>query len=151
MTQETVRYRNFNIHFPGAGFNKVKQAIIGKRIASIQQDDDFKATVTLDDGTLLQVEGNEGGCECANGDWPISNLLANMTRPKGRIMNAWIDNQITVDDHFMEIGGPITVFIMVEGEEYPLVEFTGYDNGWYGHGFYCRVSQIIPPESGHGK
>lgn len=49
------------MHFPGAGFDKVKQAIIGKRITSIRQDGEFKATVTLDDGTLLQVEGNEGG------------------------------------------------------------------------------------------
>lgn len=145
MTEETGRYLNYNTHFPGGDFEKIKEIIIGKQITNIQQEDDFKATVTLSDGVTLQVEGNEGLC-CESGDWPIRNLLANMAKPKGRIMNAWIDNQIKEDEDFGEIRGPISLFIMAEGTEYPLVEFNGYDNGCYGQGFYCRVTRIIPPE-----
>ena len=146
MTEETGRYLNYNTHFPGGDFEKIKEIIIGKQITNIQQEDDFKATVTLSDGVTLQVEGNEGLC-CESGDWPIRNLLANMAKPKGRIMNAWIDNQIKEDEDFGEIRGPISLFIMAEGTEYPLVEFNGYDNGCYGQGFYCRVTRIIPPEN----
>lgn len=145
MTEETGRYLNYNTHFPGGDFEKIKEIIIGKQITNIQQEDDFKATVTLSDGVTLQVEGNENVC-CESGDWPIRNLLANMAKPKGRIMNAWIDNQIKEDEDFGEIRGPISLFIMAEGTEYPLVEFNGYDNGCYGQGFYCRVTRIIPPE-----
>lgn len=146
MTEETGRYLNYNTHFPGGDFDKIKEVVIGKQITSIEQKGPFKAVVTLDDGAILQLEGNEGVC-CESGDWPIRNLLANMAKPKGRIMNAWIDNQIKEDEDFGEIRGPISLFIMAEGTEYPLVEFNGYDNGFYGQGFYCRVTRIIPPEN----
>ena len=146
MTQETQRYINTNAHFPGGDFEKIKQTIIGKRITRIEKKGDFQATVTLDGGTMLYLEGNEGGCGCGNGDWAITKLLTNGTKPCGRIMNAWIDNQIKEDVYHCEIGGPITLFVMAEGCEYPLVEFNGYDNGCYGQGFYCRVTRVIPPE-----
>lgn len=147
MTEETGRYLNYNTHFPGGDFDKIKEVIIGKQITSIEQKGTFKAVVTLDDGAILQLEGNEGCCCCGSGDWSIRNLLANMAKPKARIMNAWIDNQIKVGEVDGDLQGPITVFIMAEGREYPLVEFNGYDTGCYGHGFYCRVTRIIPPEN----
>lgn len=147
MTEETGRYLNYNTHFPGGDFDKIKEVVIGKQITSIEQKGPFKAVVTLDDGAILQLEGNEGGCCCGRGDWAITKLLANAEKPNGRIMNAWIDNQIKPDEDYDEISGPIRVFIMAEGTEYPLVEFDGYDDGWYGQGFYCRVTRIIPPEN----
>lgn len=146
MVQETQRYINTNAHFPGGDFEKIKQTIITKRITRIEKKGDFQATVTLDGGTTLYLEGNEGGCGCGSGDWTLTKLLTNSEKPNGRIMNAWIDNQIKVDEEYGEIGGPITLFIMAEGREYPLVEFKGYDNGCYGQGFYCRVTRIILPE-----
>ena len=146
MAQETGRYLNYNTHFPGGDFEKIKEVIIGKQITSITPHGKFQATVTLSDGVTLQVEGNEGGCCCGSGDWAITNLLTNGTKPCGRIMNAWIDNQIKEDEDSGEIRGPISLFIMAEGTEYPLVEFNGYDTGCYGQGFYCRVTRIIPPE-----
>lgn len=145
MTQETQRYVNTNAHFPGGDFGKIKQTLIGKHITRIEKAGKFQATVTLDGGTTLHLEGNQGEC-CQNGDWAITKLLTNSEKPNGRIMNAWIDNQIKVDEERDEICGPISLFIMAEGREYPLVEFNGYDNGCYGKGFYCRVTRIIPPE-----
>ena len=147
MTQETGRYLNYNTHFPGGDFDKIKETVISKRITRIEKTGNFQAKVTLDDGAIVYLEGNQGGCCCGSGDWAITKLLTNGTKPCGRIMNAWIDNQIKADEDYDEISGPIRVFIMAEGREYPLVEFNGYDNGCYGQGFYCRVTRIIPPEN----
>ena len=125
---------------------KIKETLIGKQITRIEQKDAFTVEVTLDDGVILTLAGNEGGCCCGNGDWTISKLLADSEKPTGRIMNAWVDDQTGVDEEMDEIYGPIRVFIMVEGREYPLVEFDGYDNGWYGHGFYASVTRITQPD-----
>lgn len=125
---------------------RIKETLIGKQITRIEQKDDFTVEVTLDDGAILTLTGNEGGCCCGNGDWVISELLPDSAKPSGRIMNAWVDDQVRADEDLGEITGPITVFIMVEGREYPLVEFDGFDNGWYGHGFYATVTQIMSPD-----
>lgn len=125
---------------------KIKETLIGKQITRIEQKDDFTVEVTLDDGATLTLTGNEGGCGCGNGDWTVRELLSDSEKPFGRVMNAWVDDQVRADEEFGEISGPITVFIMVEGREYPLVEFDGYDNGWYGHGFYANVTRITSPD-----
>lgn len=125
---------------------KIKETLIGKQITHIEQKDDFQLEVTLDDGVILTLTGNEGGCSCGNGDWTITKLLSDSEKPSARIMNARVDDSIAVDEDYGEIFGPITVFIMAEGREYPLVEFNGYDNGWYGHGFYANVTRITSPD-----
>ena len=126
--------------------DEIKETLIGKQITHIEQKDDFQVEVTLDDGVILTLTGNEGGCCCGNGDWTVSELLSDSEKPSGRVMNAWVDDRIGADEEMGEISGPITVFIMVEGREYPLVEFDGYDNGWYGHGFYANVTRITSPD-----
>lgn len=126
--------------------DEIKETLIGKQITRIEQKDDFTVEVTLDDGVILTLAGNEGGCCCGNGYWTIRELLSDSEKPSGRIMNAWVDDQIGADEEMGEISGPIRVFVMVEGREYPLVEFDGYDNGWYGHGFYANVTRITSPD-----
>lgn len=126
--------------------DEIKETLIGKQITHIEQKDDFTVEVTLDDGVILTLAGNEGGCGCGNGDWVISELLSDSGKPSGRVMNAWVDDRIGADEEMGEISGPVTVFIMVEGREYPLVEFSGFDNGWYGHGFYADVTRITSPD-----
>lgn len=125
---------------------KIKETLISKQITRIEQKDDFTVEVTLDDGAILTLAGNEGGCCCGNGDWGIVELLTDSEKPSGRVMNAWVDDRIDADEDLGEIWGPITVFIMVEGREYPLVEFNGFDNGLYGHGFYANVTRITSPD-----
>lgn len=125
---------------------KIKETLIGKQVTRIEQKDDFTVEVTLDDGVILTLTGNEGGCCCGSGDWTITELLSDSEKPSGRIMNAWVDDQIEESEVYGNLQGPITVFIMAEGREYPLVEFDGYDNGWYGHGFYASVTRITSPD-----
>ena len=125
---------------------KIKETLIGKQVTHIEQKDDFTVEVTLDDGVILTLAGNEGGCCCVNGDWTISESLSDSEKPSGRIMNARVDDQIRSNEEMDEIYGPIRVFIMVEGREYPLAEFNGYDNGWYGQGFYVNVTRITSPD-----
>lgn len=125
---------------------KIKETLIGKQITRIEQKDAFTVEVTLDDGVILTLAGNEGGCCCGNGDWIISKLLSDSEKPSGRVMNAWVNDRIDMDEDLGEIWGPVTVFIVAEGRKYPLVEFTGQHNGWYGHGFYANVTRITSPD-----
>ena len=125
---------------------KIKETVIGKQVTRIEQKDGFTVEVTLDDGVILTLMGNEGGCCCGSGDWTITELLSDSEKPSGRIMNAWVDDQIEESEVGGGLQGPITAFIMAEGREYPLVEFDGYDNGCYGHGFYASVTRITSPD-----
>jgi hypothetical protein len=125
---------------------KIKETLISKQITHVEQKDDFTVEVTLEDGVIPTLTGNEGGCCCRSGDWKIVELLSDSEKPSGRVMNARVDDQIGADEEMGGISGPITVFIMVEGREYPLVEFDGYDSGWYGHGFHANVTRITSPD-----
>lgn len=133
--------------FPGGNFHAIRKALIGRSIVNAVQLDDFKAVVTLDDGTRIELEGNEGGCCCRSGDWAITRLFKAGDAPATRIMNAHLDNQIKEDEEMGCLAGPIAIFVMMEGGEYPLVEFDGMDgSGCYGDGFWCHVTRVTPPE-----
>ena len=96
----------------------------------------FIGTMTLDDGTVLEFEGNKGCCCCA-GDFMISQAFKHGT-PNARIMSArTATRQVAIDE--WEDNDLYTVFVMVEGQEYPLVEYQGLDTGYYGYGFTCTV------------
>ena len=90
-------------------------------------------TMTLDDGTVLEFEGNKGCC-CGAGDFKIDQATKCGT-PTARIMSA------------STCGGgcSYSVFVMVEGQEYPLVEFEGDSSSYYGYGFTCTVRK---PDTG---
>nr|DAJ19047.1 MAG TPA: hypothetical protein [Siphoviridae sp. ctcOR4]DAO91815.1 MAG TPA: hypothetical protein [Caudoviricetes sp.] len=103
---------------------------------------EFDGTMTLDDGTVLEFEGNKGCC-CRAGNFTIIQAFKRGTA-KARIMSArTATSQVTVDD--WEDDDLYTVFVMIEGEEYPLVEYQGYDSGYYGYGFTCTVRK---PDTG---
>ena len=103
----------------------------GHKIVAVEQIDDFTATITLDDGTVVQVKGNMGSC-CSNGDFPITSIVESL--PGGIITGASV---VAKDaDGFEE---QFILFVMVDNKKLPLVEFQGYDNGYYGSGFYLKV------------
>lgn len=99
-------------------------------------EDEFDGTMTLDDGTVLEFEGNKGCC-CGSGCFTITQAFKRGTA-QARIMSARTGtSQVKVDE--WEDNDLYTVFVMVEGHEYPLVEYQGLDTGYYGYGFTCLV------------
>jgi len=91
------------------------------------------STLTLSDGTVLEVIPNEGGCICGAGDYWISRM-------------ATTDNVITnvevIDTETDEYGeGHIfKIFVYTAHEALAAIEIEGDDgNGYYGTGFWIGV------------
>ena len=94
--------------------------LAGRYVTKVDGD-----TLTLDDGTVLEFEGNEGCC-CGSGDYWLTELFQRGT-PNARIMS---------DDT------RYTLFVIVDDERLPLAEFEGNDgNGYYGSGFNITVTR----------
>lgn len=110
----------------------------GTFITKTYMDDCEKpqALLTLDDGTQLVAVGHSGGCTCGQGDFELTKAFYQGS-PAGRIMNVivemegeeWYDGDISATG--------FKVFVIVDDEKLPLLEFDGYEgDGYYGRGFW---------------
>lgn len=92
--------------------------------------------LTLSDGTVLEVWGNEGGCSCSAGDYPLTELNA----CDNAITNVEIEAHPTGDDHNDYTEGFFRIFVVAEDRRL-LASFDGSDgNGYYGTGWWLRVA-----------
>lgn len=120
-------------HAPSSDFARVLQ---GRYVVEI--DDEFD-TITLDDGTVLQVEGNEGCGWCRSGWYDLINVYK-QGNSKARIMSAHVACDIDEENDDEGAVDPrvYTLFVMVDGspEFLPLATVRGDDGaGGYGTGF----------------
>mgnify|MGYP001005273323 FL=1 len=108
--------------------------LAGRYVTKVDGD-----TLTLDDGTVLEFEGNEG-CTCGSGTYDLTKLFQRGT-PTARIMSADVTTRLTDEDD--EYSDTIyTLFVIVDDERLPLAEFEGNDgNGYYGSGFHVTVTR----------
>lgn len=115
------------IHSDDTDFeNKVKDLLLYRKVVSVQKIDEQTAELTLDNGAVLKTEGNEGCGGCGNGWYYLEAL--------NRCDNA-ITNVTCVDD-----GEKYNIFVYAENEKIMLLEYEGYDNGYYGTGYSVTVS-----------
>lgn len=130
---------------PSSDFARVLQ---GRYVVEI--DDEFD-TITLDDGTVLEVEGNEGCGWCRSGWYDLINVHKQGSS-HARIMSAHVtcdideenDDEGAVDPHVY------TLFVMVDGNPgfLPLATIRGDDGrGGYGTGFRIFVNVVTSPPS----
>lgn len=98
-----------------------------------------QASLTLDDGTQLVAMGRGGGCVCGQGDFEFTKAFYQGS-PTARIMNAMVEME-GADWYDMDISATcFKVFVIVEDEKLPLLEFDGYEgDGFYGRGFWLSV------------
>lgn len=95
--------------------------------------------LVLDDGTVLYLAGNDGGCGCSASCYPLEKV-------------ATVDNVITSvrveadphdDDEPWDGGrerGTYRIFVIADNVEINVAEFVGTDgNGYYGTGFALTV------------
>lgn len=108
---------------------KIENLLVGRKILKSEQKDDFTIHLTLDDGQVVQVQGNMGDYKDGDGFFPITSIAKAL--PGGRIMGVSSESD-EWEEHF-------TLFVMTEGDKMPLVEFEGSDNGYYGTGFWLNV------------
>lgn len=108
--------------------------LAGRYVTKVDGD-----SLTPDDGTVLEFEGNEG-CTCGSGTYDLTKLFQRGT-PTARIMSADVTTRLTdEDDEYSDV--IYTLFVIVDDERLPLAEFEGNDgNGYYGSGFHVTVTR----------
>lgn len=113
----------------------------GRYITDIATDGEIAATITLDNGTTLELIGS-WGCSCGNGVTYIKHVFQRGGR-NARIMNARVEATQN-DESYYETD--YTIFAMIDGNpsQLPLATMQGYDeNGYYGTGFTIYVRPTI--------
>lgn len=113
----------------------------GRYITDIATDGEIAATITLDNGTALELIGS-WGCSCGNGVTYIKHVFQRGGR-NARIMNARVEATQN-DERYYETD--YTIFVMIDGNpsQPPLATMQGYDeNGYYGTGFTIYVRPTI--------
>jgi hypothetical protein len=110
----------------------IRELLLGHRIAKIDDN-----TILLDDGTMVQIQPNVGGCGCGAGDYELADLNE-------------VDNIITrVDFEYAPTGdgnygeGYYRVFVLAQHKKL-LWSVEGDDgNGYYGTGYQLAVRDWV--------
>ena len=119
-------------HCSDEGFNDyVKELLLFHKVVSVQARNDQDAELVLDNGTVLEVYGNEGCGGCGNGWYYLTAL--------NKCDNA-ITNVEVVQDECETV---FSIFVYADDTRINLVTYEGDDNGYYGTGYYLRVKVNI--------
>lgn len=98
-----------------------------------------QALITLDDGTQLVAMGTSGGCVCGQGDFEFTKAFYQGS-PSARIMNAMVEMEGEPGYDIDISATGFKVFVIVDDEKLPLLEFEGYEgDGYYGRGFWLHT------------
>ncbi len=110
--------------------DEIKSLFIGRKVVKAEGSD-----LILDDGTVLQVIPNDGGCSCGAGDYYLDNL--------NKFDNVITDVEIKAvpdSDSEWESGYTYQLFVYSGGISTSVADIKGDDgNGYYGTGFEIYV------------
>lgn len=113
----------------------VKKLLLFRKIVKAEQLTDQIAELTLDNGVQLIVEGNDGCGGCGNGWFYIDELNE-------------CDNAITNVETVFETDETsdemiFKLFVFAEDKKINVVQYSGYDNGYYGTGYrlYVKIKE----------
>jgi hypothetical protein len=151
-------------HMPSEA--RLKELLVGKKITEVRMTDDGPPEqysvgptgyLTLSDDSTLTVWGNDGGCACNAGCYP----LAELNTCDNLIMNVEVEEErgsdhvpcrtcgedyCYEDGHFTGDQGYFRIFIFAENQRINLASFEGSDgNGYYGTGWWLRVGKVEEP------
>lgn len=114
----------------------IKDLLIGRTITKVDGE-----TLRLDDGTLLNFQGNWGCGGCTAGNYYLTELndCPNM------IMNVTFDDEDLTSGDEPDVA--YRIFVYAENQMIKLAEFEGTDgNGYYGTGYWIDVTPTSPAE-----
>lgn len=102
--------------------------------------------LVLDDGTVLYLTGNDGGCACSAGCYPLEKVAAvDNIITSARVEALPHDDSESYDSD--RENGTYRIFVVADATEINVAEFVGSDgNGYYGTGFALTV--VRPTEDG---
>lgn len=126
--------------------DRLRELLVGRSIVhsytSDEQGDYYQSggdtgTLVLDDGTVLKVWGNDGGCACSSGCYP----LAELNEVGNIITNVELEEAPAGDYTTDTYEGHYRIFVYAEHRQL-LASFEGTDgNGYYGTGWWLRVEE----------
>lgn len=118
--------------------SEVKKLLLFHKIVKVEMQDSQTGMLTLDNGTKLIVEGNEGCGGCGNGWFYLDELNG-------------CDNAITNVECVSTVEGAYDdvvyhIFVFAEDKKIHCLQYSGYDNGYYGIGYDLYV--VVETEKG---
>jgi hypothetical protein len=132
---------NGDVQLDQSDEEEIAKLLVGRRVEKVADN-----TLLLDDGTVLEVRGNEGGCSCGAGDYDLTELnsVDNVIMSVA-IEDRYKDDEERDEDGYWEGGAQIyNIFVYAENEKIKLAEFEGDDgNGYYGTGFDIIVKKVV--------
>ena len=105
---------------------EIKELLIGRKIKKVDE-----STLLLDNGTVLEIYGNDGCGGCSNGWYSITELNECDNIITNVIFNC--DSTDDGDDAFQ-------IFVYAEDKHIKLLQCEGHDNGYNGCGYYIDVN-----------
>ncbi len=122
---------------------QITELLMGRKVTDVLGD-----VMTLDNGTRIKVQGNDGGCSCGAGDYELSVL----NRVDNIITNVEFDYRPAGDGDYVEFDendpdapgseyeGFYRIYVFAGHEKINLLQVDGTDgNGYYGTGFSLTV------------
>ena len=132
-----------NINYPYDGEDKIKDLLVGRKVVSVEQKGE-KGYATLDNGTVLELQGNYGCGGCTSGWYQLDSL--------NRVDNVITAVEVTsfekdsgeeVTEEWYDYPQVYKIFVYAENEKIEFATFEGDDgNGYYGTGFDIFVKGI---------
>lgn len=136
--------------------DKIAAVLVGRRIVEAEKGEfDFPGRdrwaasadgrLVLDDGTVLYLTGNDGGCACSAGCYPLDKVAT----VDNIITSARVEADPHDEDEAWGTGGrengTYRIFVIADNIEINVAEFVGTDgNGYYGTGFEITVVRADP-------
>jgi hypothetical protein len=131
---------------------EIAALLVGRRIVGAEQGefpvsdghywDTPTGKLTLDDGTVILVKPNQGGCACSAGDYYLTSLAT--------VNNVITDVRVVCEsdsspDSWYAGSQSYRIYVVADAVEINAVQIDGDDgNGYYGTGYELIV--IIPGE-----
>ena len=108
---------------------KIRAVLVGHKVEKVAEDH-----LMLDDGTVLRLEGNDGGCCCGAGDY----FLKELNGCDNVITNVEVEAK-PGGEEYGTYEGVYKIFVFAEDKRL-LASFEGSDgNGYYSTGFNIAV------------
>lgn len=127
---------DFDIHLSHDDKEEIRALLVGRRVVKVVSPKKSDAGhLMLDDGTVLKLFGNDGGCACTSGCYTLTHLEG-------------VDNVITAvefedkpdGDDYEDGEGVYRIFVFADNKKVNLATFQGTDgNGYYGTGYHILV------------
>lgn len=110
----------------------IKDLLLFRKIIKAEKLDEQTAKLTLDNGVEIITEGNEGCGGCGNGWFYLDEL--------NKCENAITNVEYCIDGDYDDV--VYKLFVFAEDKKINCLQYSGYDNGYYGTGFdvYVKVS-----------